>query len=107
MLADQLSSSIRQTMRLSLTRSPIKGHDHTVTIRSGEGVLVIVNVFFEPDLVLRNLRERLHRITIHWPLYSFEVIIGDFNICEPEEGRFNVRKQTFSEGDAGKTALFL
>ena len=34
------------------------------------------------------------------------VIIGDFNICELEEGRFNVRNQTFTEGDAGNTRLF-
>ena len=34
-----------------------QGRDHIVTIRSGESVLVIVNVHFEPDLVLRVLRE--------------------------------------------------
>ena len=34
------------------------------------------------------------------------IILGDFNICEPEEGRFNVWNQTFTYGDAGKTALF-
>ena len=32
---------------------------------------------------------------------------GDFNICEPEQGRFNVWNQTFTDGDAGKTAVFL
>ena len=44
-----------------------QGRDHVVTTRSGEGVLVAVNVHVEPDLVLRNLRERLHRISLHWP----------------------------------------
>ena len=34
------------------------------------------------------------------------MIIGDFSICEPEEGRLNVRNQTFTEGDAGETTLF-
>ena len=34
------------------------------------------------------------------------MIIENFNICEPEEGRCSVRNQTFTEGDAGKTALF-
>ena len=29
-----------------------------------------------------------------------------FNICEPEEGRFNVWKETFTDGDTGKAALF-
>ena len=33
------------------------------------------------------------------------MIIGDLTICEPEEERFNVRNQTFTEGDAGKTDL--
>ena len=85
-----------------------QGRDHIATIRSGEGVLVIVNVHFEPDLVLRDLRERFRRISLHWPHYPevLGVTIGDFNICEPEKGRFNVRTQTFTEGDAGKTALF-
>ena len=84
-----------------------QGRDHIVTRRSGESVLVIVNVHFEPDLALRDLRERLHRISLHWPRYpeALGVIIGEFNICEPEEGRFNVRNQTFAEGDAWKTAL--
>ena len=34
------------------------------------------------------------------------IILVDFNICEPEEGRFYVWNQTFTDGDAGKTALF-
>ena len=85
-----------------------QGRDHIVTIRSGESVLVVVNVHFEPDLVLRNLCERLRRVSLHWQRYpeALCVIIGDFNICEPEEGRFNVRNQTFIEGDAGTPALF-
>ena len=33
-------------------------------------------------------------------------ISGDFNICDPEEGRFNVWNQSFTEGDPGKTAVF-
>ena len=59
-------------------------------------------------LVMRDLRERLRRISLHWPRYpeALGVIIGYFNICERKEGRFNVRNQTFTECDAGKTALF-
>ena len=33
------------------------------------------------------------------------IILGDSNICEPGEGRFNVWNQTFTDGDAGKTAM--
>ena len=75
-----------------------------MTIRSGGSVMVIVNVHFEPDLILRDLPERLRRVSPHWPRYpeAFGVIIGDFHICEPEEGRFSVGNQTFTEGDAGK-----
>ena len=85
-----------------------QGRDLIVTIRSGENVVVIVNVHFEPDLVLRDLRERLRRISPHWPRYpeAFGVIIGDFNICESEEGRLNVTNQTFTEGDTGRTTFF-
>ena len=77
-----------------------QGRDHIVTVRSGESVLVVVNVHFEPDLVERDLRVRLHRVSHHWPRYpeALGVIIGGFNICDPEEGRFNVRNQTFTEG---------
>ena len=34
------------------------------------------------------------------------VILGDINICDPEEGRFIVWNQTFTDGDRGKTAVF-
>ena len=34
------------------------------------------------------------------------IILGDFNICDPEEGRFNVWSQSFTDGDPGKTAVF-
>ena len=34
------------------------------------------------------------------------VILGDFNICDPEERRFKVWNQTLTDGDPGKTALF-
>ena len=32
-------------------------------------------------------------------------ILGDFNICDPEEGRFHVWNQTFTDGDPRKTAM--
>ena len=57
--------------------------------------MVIVNVHFEPDLLFRDLRERLRPISPHWPRY-----------CEPEEGRFSVWNQIFTEGDTGKTSIF-
>ena len=55
-----------------------QGRDHIVTTRSGDCVLVVVNVHFEPDLTWRGLRERLRRISPHWPCYpgALGVIIG-------------------------------
>ena len=46
--------------------------------------------------------------TPHWPPYPIAVgiVMGDFNICEQEEGRFNVWNQTFTDSDTGKAALF-
>ena len=85
-----------------------QGRDHLVNSRSGRHSLVIVNVHFEPELTLRQLRGRLSIIHPHWPAYprGVGVILGDFNICYPEEGRFNVWNQTFTDGDPGKTAVF-
>ena len=85
-----------------------QGRDHVVSIRSGCRSLVIVNAHFEPELTLRCLRERSRRITSHWTPYpeAVGIVTGDFNICEPDEGRFNVWNKSFSEGDTGKSALF-
>ena len=85
-----------------------QGRDHIVNLQSGRQSLVIVKVHFEPELTLRQLRERLCLLTRHWPSYPNAVciILGDFNICEPEEGRFNVWNQTCTDGDPRKTAMF-
>ena len=76
-----------------------QGRDHIVSIRSGCRSLVVVDVHFEPELTLKSQSERLRLITHHWPLHpeAIGVIPGDFNICEPEEGRFSVWNQTFTD----------
>ena len=78
-----------------------QGRDHIVSIRSGCRNLTVVNFHFEPELTLRSLRERLRLITTHCPLYpeAVGVIAADFDICEPEEGRFckyNTSNDVFS-----------
>ena len=85
-----------------------QGRDHLVIIQSGRHNLVMISVHLEPELTLWRLRERLRFITPHWPSYpnAVGIILGDFKICEPEEGRFNVWNQSFTDGDPGKTALF-
>ena len=76
-----------------------QGRDHIVNVQSGRQKL---------ELTLRRSRERLRLITPHWPPYpnAVGIIMGDINICEPEEGRFNVWNQTFTHGDTRKAALF-
>ena len=53
--------------------------DQIVKIQSGESVLVVINVHFEPHLILRNPREKLRRIAFHWPRCpeGFGIIVGD------------------------------
>ena len=82
--------------------------DHIFRIYSGEGVLEVQKVHFELELILRIFRRRLRCIAFHWPRCPewFGMIIGDFNICDPGEGKFSVRSQTLKESDAEKTALF-
>ena len=79
-----------------------------MNFRSGRHSLVIVNVHFEPELTSRQLRGRLGIIHPRWPAYPRGVVffLGDFTICDPEEGRFIVWNQTFTDGDLGKTAVF-
>ena len=79
-----------------------------MNVQSERHNFVIVNVHFEPELTLRHLRGSLHLIHPHWPSYpnGVGIILGDFNICDPEEGRFHVWNQTFTDGDPRKTAMF-
>ena len=76
------------------------GRDHIVRVQSGRQSPVIVNVHFEPELTLRRLCERLRLVTPPWPSYpnAVGIILGDFNICEPEEGWFKFWNQTFTDG---------
>ena len=74
-----------------------QGRDHIVNVRSGCQSLIVVDVHFEPDLTLRSLSERLRLITPHWLQYpdAIGVIMGDFYICEPEEGRIQCLESNF------------
>ena len=82
--------------------------DHLVNIRSERHSLVVVKIHFESELTLRQLRGRLGLIHPHWPAYPNGVgmILGDYNICDPVQRRFNVWNQTFTDGDPGKTGVF-
>ena len=69
-----------------------QGRDHLVSIQSGRHNLVIINVHFERELTLRQLRGRLRLIHPHWPAYPSGVGI----ICDTEKGRFSVWNQSFT-----------
>ena len=86
-----------------------QGRDHTVIVRSGCRNLVVVNVHFEPELTLRSLRERFCLITPHWPQdpNAIGIIMEDFNICDPEKGRFNFWNQTFTCGALERLPYFI
>ena len=73
-------------------RVTCQGRDHLVNVQSGRQSLVIVKRLITP-----------HRPSYH---NAVGIILGDFDMCEPEERRFNVWNQTFIDGDTGKTALF-
>ena len=55
------------------------------------------------------LGERLCLINPHWLQCpnAIGMIMGDFKIFEPKEGRFNVWNQTFTEGDMEKRLSFI
>ena len=80
----------------------------TSLVQADGNNMTIINVHLEPALNQRNLRGRLQRISMHWPRYpdGFGIVIGDFNICEPDEGRFHVLSRASTEGDTGKNAIF-
>ena len=82
--------------------------DHFVNIQSERHSIVCVSVYFEPELTLRQLRGRVGSYSPALACISqwWGIILGDFNICAPEEGRCNVWNQTFIDGDPGKTAVF-
>ena len=52
-----------------------QGRDHLVNIRSERHNLVIVNVHFEPELTLSQLRDTLRLFHPHWPAYPCGVRI--------------------------------
>ena len=78
-----------------------QGHDHMVKICSRDRSLSLANVQLEPGGSLRDLRERLRLVATHWPTFpdGLGIVIGDFIICGPEEGKLHVMDYSFSVGD--------
>ena len=82
--------------------------DHLVSIQTGRHNLVIVNVHFEPELTLRQLCGRLRLIHSHWDAYrnGVGIILGGFNICDPEEDALMSGTRHSLMATPGKTAVF-
>ena len=82
-----------------------QSRDHIVNVWSGRRNLVVVNEHFEPKIKLRSLLERPSLITLHWPQHPDTTgTMSDFNFYNPKKGKFNVRKQTFTDGELAKLA---
>ena len=62
---------------------------------------MIVHVHFELELTLRQLRERLRLVTLHWPSYpnAVGIILVISMSVNQKEGRFNVWNQTVTDDD--------
>ena len=77
------------------------GRDH---YRQGFGIWTAaarLSIFTtNPKVPCRNYRLRATEVL--WPTYPGGVgfLVGDFNICDPADGRLNSRSPTFSNGDA-------
>ena len=77
-----------------------QGRGHFVNCRFGRDIAFFVNVQFEFEIYLRQFAGRLSDIHPYWLAYpsGVGIILGDFNICDLEEGRFTVWNQSFTDG---------
>ena len=78
------------------------GRDHLVRIRQIDCSSTTINDHFQPEGTLPEIRRRLRAEAASWPAYPDFVgcLLGDFNICDRDEGRLNSRNPTLSNGDA-------
>ena len=66
-----------------------QGRDHFVNVQYGRQILVIVNVHFEPELTLRQLRERLRlsiRIGLRIPTLWASSLVMSTSVNQKKEG---------------------
>ena len=82
------------------------GRDHLVRIRLHDCHCRIINLHYQPEWTLQELRQRLRARATPWPAHPEGVgfLVGDFNVYDPAEGRLNSRTQTFNDGDASRAA---
>ena len=80
---DRLSASTNLSEDAIVTHMvTCQGFDHLVNIRSGQHSFFIVNVHFEHEFTLTQLRGSMGLIHPHWPPCPRGVVVtlGDFNM---------------------------
>ena len=94
-------------IRKILFRSLTKDATMLFKIRSGESAVVVINVHFETGLNFRTFEKGYDSLSpIGLAIPKAWESLWVINICDPEEGRFSVMNQTYTEGDPGRIALF-
>ena len=85
------------------------GGDHLVRFRQLDCSCTVINLHYQPEGTLQELRQRLRAAAAMWPTYPDGVgfLVGDFNICDRDEGRLNSRNQAFIDGDTSRAAALL
>ena len=82
------------------------GRDHLERIRQRDRSCTIINLHYQPEGSLQELRRRLRAAAAVWSDFPERkgFLVGHFNIFDPAEGRPNARTQTFSDGDVSRAA---
>ena len=85
------------------------GRDHLVRIRQRDRSWTIIDLHYQPEDSLQELRRRLRAAAAVWFNYpeGKGFLVGHFHIFYPAEGSPNARTQTFSDGDVSRAAALL
>ena len=112
MLEDQLfwlAEVFWVPMRFLKMRKFSQGLITWIRIRQRDRSCTIINLHYQPEGSLQELRRRLRAAAAVWCNYpeGKGFLVGHFNIFDPAEGRPNARTQTFSDGDLSRAAALL
>ena len=83
--------------------------DHFVRFRHLDCYCAVINLNYQPERTLQELRQRLRAAAALWPMYpdNCGFLVCDFIFCDPAKGRFNARDQTISDGNSSRAVAFL
>ena len=82
------------------------GRDHMIRITSKTPSCTVVNVRFQREVSVAELRKRPRASWNVRPTHPDGVgfLVGDFDIVELDDGKLNTRTQTFTQGDTSQAA---